>query len=303
VGSSEVSRYRSAAEKAIRFIERNQHNDGGWRYTADVKRPGDTSVSGWQVLALKSAIEAGIPVSDVCIARVRKLFDARASEEYGRTGYNDRIPLTEATTGVGMLARQFLLDEPDCQLVRDAAVYLADHAEMMWSDREASGDLRDYYLWYNCTLAMFQAGGEPWQRWNRLVRDTIIAMQCQDGCERGSWSPESKWGEEGGRIYTTALAVLTLEVYYRYASHVESTGSFSENVTALDLSEPDPESVPVELNAEGDSAMEEETSPATVEPEGSDASAIELNAEGEQAPKRKKRKRGNASGSGVPAED
>ena len=37
------------------------------------------------------------------------------------------------------------------------------------------------------------------------------------GCARGSWPPTDQWGAHGGRIYSTALAVLTLEVYYRFA--------------------------------------------------------------------------------------
>ena len=76
----------------------------------------------------------------------------------------------------------------------------------------------DYYLWYNCTLAMFQVGGTPWERWNAVVRDRIIGLQERQGCARGSWAPNSRWGNVGGRVYTTALAVLTLEVYYRFAS-------------------------------------------------------------------------------------
>jgi hypothetical protein len=91
---------------------------------------------------------------------------------------------------------------------------LADYAE------ENTGQgLRgrpDYYLWYNGTLAMFHAGGDDWKRWNRVVRDRVISLQKHEGCERGSWPPDSRWGGSGGRIYTTALAVLTLEVYYRF---------------------------------------------------------------------------------------
>ena len=81
----------------------------------------------------------------------------------------------------------------------------------------APGDNRDYYLWYNCSLAMFQAGGDNWDRWNSVVRDTILQLQEHTGCARGSWSPKCRWGDQGGRIFSTALAVLTLEVYYRYA--------------------------------------------------------------------------------------
>ena len=39
------------------------------------------------------------------------------------------------------------------------------------------------------------------------------------GCRRGSWDPmENNWDHQGGRVYSTSLAVLTLEVYYRYKS-------------------------------------------------------------------------------------
>jgi hypothetical protein len=117
----------------------------------------------------------------------------------------------------------------------------------------------DYYLWYNCTLAMFQAGGEPWDRWNPIVRDTIINLQRHDGCARGSWDPSSKWGRTGGRIYTTALAVLTLEVYYRYASHQEAEGAFGATVTAIeDLdSRRGPDSAELDARDEGGAELQE----------------------------------------------
>ena len=133
-----------------------------------------------------------------------------------------------------MLARQFLLGEPDAPLVHDAAEFLADYAEQTWPDRQARGTEKDFYLWYNCTLAMFQAGGEPWEQWNSIVRDTIVRLQRHDGCARGGWDHDSRWGDRGGRIYTTALAVLTLEVYYRYASHEEAAEAFQPAVTAID---------------------------------------------------------------------
>src|SRR5215469_2062834 len=63
-----------------------------------------------------------------------------------------------------------------------------------------------------CTMAMFQVGGEPWERWNGALRDRLAGMQVQgEGCERGSWPPNDMYSQQGGRIYSTALAVLTLE--------------------------------------------------------------------------------------------
>jgi len=48
------------------------------------------------------------------------------------------------------------------------------------------------------------------------MRDRLIAAQSAAGHESGSWHFDEPYGNAGGRLYNTALAVLTLEVYYRY---------------------------------------------------------------------------------------
>ena len=67
---------------------------------------------------------------------------------------------------------------------------------------------------------MFNLGGPEWDDWNRSIRRTLIETQCRDGCEAGSWDPERPTLDiqcmKAGRIATTALSTLTLEVYYRY---------------------------------------------------------------------------------------
>lgn len=202
---------------AIRFLYRMQHADGGWRYTDRVADPSDTSVTGWQVLALKSAKEAGEPLETGCLKRLQAFLEAQVRPD-GRTGYQGPSLITEATTGVGMLGRQFLLDQPQSPLVGRAAAALADYIEGPVERRLLARRTpqKDFYLWYNGSLAMFQVGGESWRRWNAVVRDTIVGLQEQTGCARGSWAPDDQWGDQGGRIYSTALAALTLEVYYRY---------------------------------------------------------------------------------------
>ncbi|MHB8900701.1 MAG: carboxypeptidase regulatory-like domain-containing protein, partial [Thermoguttaceae bacterium] len=209
-------RYLEALREAMAFLERMQHDDGGWRYRPDRQQPSDTSVTGWQVLAIKTAQEAGMPVGDRCLARIGPFFDAHADESTGQTRYQGGSTSSEATTGVGMLARQFLLDQADSPMVDKAAAFLAGLAERTWDTDARRRQHRDYYLWYNCTLAMFHAGGDPWRRWNPIVRDALIDLQCSDGCRRGSWDPDDRWGSKGGRVYSTALAALCLEVYYRY---------------------------------------------------------------------------------------
>ncbi|MDA1016033.1 MAG: terpene cyclase/mutase family protein [Planctomycetota bacterium] len=213
-------RYQQALEHAVQFILDNQHADGGWRYSPNKQSPSDTSISGWQVLALKTAKEAGVKIDNDVIEQIRYFFKKCETGRDGRTGYVAGGGLnTDATTGVGMLAHQFLLGTGDSKLVSDAAPFLAKLAETKWkSDRSVP----DYYLWYNCTLAMFQASKAhkaEWSRWNDVIRERLIALQAgqEAGCERGSWAPKGSHDPEGGRIYATALAVLTLEVYYRFA--------------------------------------------------------------------------------------
>src|SRR5205085_7821882 len=50
------------AERAVSFIVRAQHRRGGWRYGPN--QPGDTSVIGWQLMALRSAKMAGFAVPE-----------------------------------------------------------------------------------------------------------------------------------------------------------------------------------------------------------------------------------------------
>lgn len=214
-----------AAVLAVRFIEQQQHQDGGWRYTTDPDEPSDASVSEWPMLALCSAVNAHINVNPQTLSALVDFFKGCLDPDRGTTGYQEQGVASLGLTAVGMLVDEFVSHQTNSPLIVSAAPLLAEHARERWGNGEALPQLGAfvvgndaYYDWYNGTLAMFHAGGEPWQRWNSAVRDQLIAMQIRDGdCHRGSWLPESQIALQGGRIYTTALAVLTLEVYYRYS--------------------------------------------------------------------------------------
>jgi hypothetical protein len=64
---------------------------------------------------------------------------------------------------------------------------------------------------------MHHFGGPKWDEWNLRMRDVLVRSQEQRGHAAGSWDPSGdRWGDYGGRIYMTSLAVCTLEVYYRH---------------------------------------------------------------------------------------
>lgn len=215
-------KHLSAATKAVHFIEEQQHNDGGWRYTPEKALPSDASVSGWAMLALKTAKEANLQVQDATNSHMTAFFGRLADPLTGRTHYQGTSYLTHATTGVGMMVDEFIKHQPESEFVRLGAAYLADEAEAGWGKDQKRES--DFYLWYNCTLAMFMAGGDTWERWNNVIRDHLISLQIQGtGCDRGSFEPNDRWGSTGGRIYSTALGVLSLEVYYRFTREKAAT--------------------------------------------------------------------------------
>ena len=81
------------------------------------------------------------------------------------------------------------------------------------------------YYWYYGTLAMFQLQGDYWQQWNEALRTQLLASQRTAGALAGSWDPDAVWGGYGGRIYSTSLSTLCLEVYYRYLPLYSQSGT------------------------------------------------------------------------------
>lgn len=181
-----------------------------WRYQPGAP-DGDTSILGWVVLAFKSAKVVGIEVPPTIPRGALKWLDRVADGNHkGLARYRPEKPAPSATmTAEAWVCRQFLGTGGPGPVSTEAAEYLLAHSP----DR---APLDFYYLYYG-TLAMYQHGGDPWYRWNAVSRDLIVNRQRATGHSAGSWDPdESDWGSYGGRIYCTALATLSLEVYYRF---------------------------------------------------------------------------------------
>ncbi len=206
------AKLREPAERAIGFLVRSRARDGqAWRYEPG-EPIGDTSILGWVVMALKSAHESGlsVPREDSVRRGILDWLDRVASgPNRGQASYQPRERPTPTMTAEAWVCRQFLDVGGPGPASDEAASVLLDHT----TDRGPS----NFYYWYYATLALHQHGGEPWSRWNAGNRDRIVKLQHTTGHIAGSWDPdESHYGAKGGRIYGTALAALTLEVYYRY---------------------------------------------------------------------------------------
>ncbi len=199
------------AQQAINFICKAQHRiTGGWRYMPGDE--GDTSVVGWQVMALKSGMMAGLEVPSPVIEGAHKWLKACSSSKGGLFSYEQAGAPTDTMTGVGLLCSQYLgMQRHDAGMVEGLSFLMANLPDV---------SRRNTYYWYYATQVMHNVPGSEWDAWNRKMRKILIDTQVRKGCAEGSWDPSAPtkdtWSEYGGRIMVTSLSCLTLEVYYRY---------------------------------------------------------------------------------------
>lgn len=205
----------AAAQKAIDFIEKAQHKEGGgWRYNPNT--PGDTSVFGWQMSALRSAQLAGLKVAPETLDGARKyLKSAAAGEQGAQFSYMPGGSPSVGVTAVGLLGSLYLGAKPaDPPIAAGVKVLLKN-----LPDTPGAGQ-RNAYYWFYATQATHHVGGPDWDTWNRQLRKTLVETQAKEGCAAGSWDPgkpvQDTWGQPGGRLMVTSLSTLSLEVYYRY---------------------------------------------------------------------------------------
>ncbi len=203
---------RAPAQKALDFIVESQHKEfGGWRYRPQFES--DTSVSGWQLMALKSGEMAGLKVPKEAYTGVSRWLDSVESKSAaGQFSYHPREEVSPAMTAEGLLMRQYLgAKREDAQLIAGAN-YLRT--------RLPDFGQRDAYYWYYATQVMFHMQGDHWNEWNNGLRDLLVTTQSKEGSVSGSWDPSrpspDKWANGGGRHYLTCLNLLMLEVYYRH---------------------------------------------------------------------------------------
>jgi hypothetical protein len=214
---------REPAQRAIDFIVAAQSpTEGGWRYAP--RQGTDTSVSGWQLMALKSGELAGLQVPQSCYLGVSRWLNVAQGTSSGSLyAYrpaseqpHQRDP-SAAMTAEGLLMRMYLHGDRTDPAILEGAEYLRVRLPQFGTEARPQ---RDTYYWYYATQALFQVQGEAWTSWNNELRNLLVSSQVQTGPLAGSWDPlrpvPDRWGTDGGRIYVTAMHLLNLEVYYRH---------------------------------------------------------------------------------------
>lgn len=225
-GMTKDGELQNKAQAAINFVVNSQHTEGGWWY--QVGEPGDLSITGWHLQALKSGEMANLSVPRRTLDKVSKFLDKLAVDGGSRYGYRDRGSVRASMSAVGLLCRQYLGWTPKTKELEQGVVLLRDQTELKYWDV--------YYIYY-ATQVMYFHGGDIWVlQWNPKVRDHLVKMQdASNTAQVGSWAPDktdsggkTETGRAGGRLVATALSALTLEVYYRHLPLYGSTGATLE---------------------------------------------------------------------------
>ncbi|MAG58869.1 MAG: hypothetical protein CMJ83_21495 [Planctomycetes bacterium] len=216
------------------MTSRERKLDGGWPYYyRDPDRRHDRfprmSVSVWQVMALKSARIGGINVPETSLQRAKRFVLAAHDPRLHAFRYNHdpewlstSYPTLPGTTPAALFALQLLGGDRTGEEYQTGLRYIGRRPLMTrwrrYSDEEfATRGLSNLYYYYYATLALFFEGGDAWKQWNSRLTRLLVGGQDRDG----SWRPVSYYAEyardtDRDRVYTTAMSVLMLEVYYRY---------------------------------------------------------------------------------------
>jgi hypothetical protein len=194
-----------SAQRALTYTKRLQHpTTGGWRYTSG--DPGDLSQLGWQAMVLDAGHRAKLPVDRRAVAGVERfLRSVRMGSHGGLATYRRGEAPSRTMTAEALATRLLIGEQVPSQEIEEAERYLLQRPPGVGQD--------NYYYWYYATLALHQLQDDAWKQWNEALKKRLLATQRSDG----SWPSDTLWGGYGGTVYTTSMAALCLETYYRHA--------------------------------------------------------------------------------------
>jgi len=174
-------------------VPKGEFHTGGWRYRPD-STDSDLTVTVWQMAALRAASAAGTHVPAAAMEQAATYLK-RCEHPRGGFGYQPGGLPNQSRTAAGIVGLRLAGQGDDPAVVR-AVEWLK--VNPLRADSEFF-----YYAAYYCAVA--QAG---------FAGELLIGRQEVDG----GWPADIRRDDErrGGRLYTTALAVLALTAGEHY---------------------------------------------------------------------------------------
>jgi hypothetical protein len=215
VDTKQDQRIRDRLRRAVDLVLRAQsvrkepQDRGGWRYDP-ASTDSDLSVTVWQVMALRSARNAGIEVPkeaiDLALGYVKRCHGGRGDKKVAKAacGYVPGQTARFAMASAGLLALQVGGDY-ECPEVASSVEWLKEH-------KLKPHEEYFFYGTYYYSQGMYQRGGEAAALARKNVEEALLALQQADGSWQGPHSRE----KDSGKVYTTSLALLSLAVKHHF---------------------------------------------------------------------------------------
>src|SRR5262245_52039940 len=171
---AQQKRVRETLERAVKLIIDTQNDAGGWRYEPK-KSAADVSVTICQIMALRSARNAGLSVPketvDRCVQYVRK-----CQHEDGGFAYmpgQGRSEFPRSAAGVCALYSAGIYEGDDIRKGLDFLMKFKPGRNQFV--RNAGLDMHYFYGQYYAAQVMWTAGGDYWKEWFPAIREELIA--------------------------------------------------------------------------------------------------------------------------------
>lgn len=213
-GMSPREDMRPKLRQAVNVIIKSQHPDGGWRYLPVPTGDSDISVTVCQVVALRSARNAGFTVPKATIDRaveyVGRCARPDGSFSYQAGGGQPSFPCTAA--GLTTLYGAGVYEDQRLEL---GLAHLFRVAPDVDSRTRWGGDAHYFYGHYYAIQAMYQAGGKHWEAWYPKIAKALVERQDRDGgWDEGAYVHQRSGNV--GRPYATAMALTILQAPKRH---------------------------------------------------------------------------------------
>jgi len=200
-----AARVHEALVKAVRLIQTTQNDEGGWRYNP-VPYDADISVTICQIMALRSARNAGLEIPKVTIDKAVEY--VRACQNANDGGFRYQVsqgPSLWPRSAAGV-ASLFYAGIYTDEAINKGINYLMQNALPGHANAQQQ-QLHYFYGHYYAVQAMFLAGGDSWARWWPAIRTELLSKQHSDGL----WDDTSV-----GNAYGTSMSLIILQMPKRY---------------------------------------------------------------------------------------
>jgi hypothetical protein len=227
-GISDDRRIGPVLDGALKVIAQTQCGDGGWDYVARAQPRGhDLSLAVMQAKALRSAVDSGLEVPPEVIKKaiqsVREHYTPKGCRPSDPEDVQKKHPgqftyskgggnATVAMAAAGVVCLQEFAQYDDWRIDKSMDVICSAIDEQCKPQKLARGRAPfDAYTLYYVGQALYQVGGERWQKYYPPLRDALVQTQRDD-----YWPANGHVGGKPGDLYMTSAACFALAMPHRY---------------------------------------------------------------------------------------